>query len=107
MNFLAIVITVFWIVSFIFFLSSINDTCWKDLGTGHKAILVIIAITNPTIWILGGFFIAVCIVVCFIELPNILKERKQKKELIKIQKEQQEKQKAELVRNYIKHCRGE
>ncbi|UGO50152.1 hypothetical protein RGZ1_121 [Morganella phage vB_MmoM_Rgz1] len=107
MNFLAIVVTVFWIVSLIFFLSSINDTCWKDLGTSHKAILVIIAITNPTVWALGGLFIAVFIIAGCIELPNVLKERKQKKELIKIQKEQQEKQKAELVRNYIKHCRGE
>lgn len=107
MNFLAIVIIVFWIVSLIFFLSSINDTCWKDLGTNHKAILVIIAITNPTIWALGGLSIAFFIIIGCIELPNILKERKRKKELFKIQKEKQEKQKVELVRNYIKHCRGE
>lgn len=103
MQFLGVVITGFWIVSFIFFLSSINDTLWKDLGTGHKIILVIIAITNPIIWALGGLSIVVFMCI----LPNNLKERKQEKELLKIQKEQQEKQKVESVQNYIKQCRGE
>lgn len=107
MNFLAIVITGFWIVTFVFFVSSINFKAWKDLGTGHKIVLVIITIINPAVLALWLLFGAVCIVACFIELPNILEERKQKKELLKIQKEQQEKQKVELVRNYIKHCRGE
>lgn len=107
MQFLGVVITGFWIVSFIFFISSINFKTWKDFGTGHKIILVIITVINPAVLALWVLFGIVVIIACCVELPNILEERKQKKELLKIQKEKQEKQKVESVQNYIKQCRGE